>query len=94
MVSVERLLDFSCLPSEAPLERNNDKTHLEKHWPSKGSIEIRNLTLRYRESLPPSLKDINIKIKGGQKIGVVGRTGKFLKCIHYIIRSLKEKKSQ
>ena len=31
--------------------------------------------MSYREGLPAVLKDISVDIKGGEKIGVVGRTG-------------------
>ncbi|KAJ3251787.1 Multidrug resistance-associated protein 1 [Boothiomyces macroporosus] len=46
------------------------------HWPSKGEIEIRNLTLAYH-SKPDTdiIKDLHISIQAGEKIGVVGRTG-------------------
>ena len=43
--------------------------------PNTGSIEIVNLSLRYRENLPIILKEINAKINDGETIGIVGRTG-------------------
>ncbi|KAG0036025.1 hypothetical protein BGZ82_004800 [Podila clonocystis] len=44
-------------------------------WPSAGAIKIRNLEMRYRPELPSVLHDLSIDIQGGEKIGVVGRTG-------------------
>ncbi|KAF9352484.1 hypothetical protein BGX26_009716 [Mortierella sp. AD094] len=44
-------------------------------WPSKGAISIRNLEMRYRPDLPSVLHDLSLDIQGGEKIGVVGRTG-------------------
>nr|CAD7442232.1 unnamed protein product [Timema bartmani] len=44
-------------------------------WPSKGTIKFQNVNLRYREGLPNVLKDININIRAGEKIGIIGRTG-------------------
>ncbi|KAF9203578.1 hypothetical protein BGZ49_006268 [Haplosporangium sp. Z 27] len=44
-------------------------------WPTKGSISIRNLEMRYRPELPSVLHDLSLDIQGGEKIGVVGRTG-------------------
>ncbi|KAG0018030.1 hypothetical protein BGZ81_010421 [Podila clonocystis] len=44
-------------------------------WPSAGSIKIRNLEMRYRPELPTVLHDLSVDIQGGEKIGVVGRTG-------------------
>lgn len=40
-----------------------------------GTIDIRGLSVTYREDLPPVLKDLNIHIWGGCKAGIVGRTG-------------------
>ncbi|KAG0223167.1 hypothetical protein BGW42_006079 [Actinomortierella wolfii] len=47
----------------------------DEHWPSQGAIEIRNLEMRYRPELPSVLHNLSLDIKGGEKIGVVGRTG-------------------
>ena len=46
-----------------------------KVWPSSGEIEFRNVRLRYRPELPCALKGLNITVQGGEKIGIVGRTG-------------------
>jgi len=35
----------------------------------------KDVQMSYRSSLPPVLKDMNFDIRGGEKIGVVGRTG-------------------
>ena len=39
------------------------------------SIELKNLVLKYTEDSPPALKGIDIKIKQGKNIAIVGRTG-------------------
>lgn len=44
-------------------------------WPHKGEIVFENVQLRYRAGLPLVLKDISVHIKGGERVGVVGRTG-------------------
>uniref|UniRef100_A0A8C4VBS7 Multidrug resistance-associated protein 1 n=2 Tax=Falco tinnunculus TaxID=100819 RepID=A0A8C4VBS7_FALTI len=44
-------------------------------WPEEGKIEFRGYGLRYREDLDLVLKNINVTINGGEKIGIVGRTG-------------------
>jgi len=48
---------------------------LKSDWPQTGSIEIRNLYMKYREETPMVLKGLNVSIKGGEHVGVVGRTG-------------------
>jgi len=46
-----------------------------KNWPDKGKIEFINYYVKYRPETNSVLKNINIKINPGEKIGVVGRTG-------------------
>lgn len=45
------------------------------NWPDKGEIIFDHVQLRYRAGLPLVLKDISVHVKGGERIGVVGRTG-------------------
>lgn len=44
-------------------------------WPDKGEIVFQNVQLRYRAGLPLVLKDISVHVRGGERVGVVGRTG-------------------
>ncbi|KAL0487917.1 hypothetical protein AKO1_015179 [Acrasis kona] len=44
-------------------------------WPTRGHVEIENLSLRYAPHLPLALKSLSITVHAGEKIGVVGRTG-------------------
>ncbi|CAH8381102.1 unnamed protein product [Eruca vesicaria subsp. sativa] len=72
MISVERILQYSKIPSEAPLV--TDHKPLD-NWPNVGSIVFRDLQVRYAEHFPAVLKNITCEFPGGKKIGVVGRTG-------------------
>ncbi|ORZ34573.1 P-loop containing nucleoside triphosphate hydrolase protein [Catenaria anguillulae PL171] len=72
VVSVERIAEYSKIPTEAAEKTNFD---LPPAWPSKGEIEFQDYQTTYREGLPPVLKGIDLKIKAGAKVGVVGRTG-------------------
>lgn len=45
-------------------------------WPTRGgSIEVNKLTASYAPELDPVLKGVSFKVKGGEKVGIVGRTG-------------------
>ncbi|KAI0532895.1 metal resistance protein YCF1 [Xylaria digitata] len=73
IVSVERILEYARLPSEAPeiIPRHRPPVA----WPAHGAVEFCNYSARYREGLDLVLKNINLNIKSHEKIGVVGRTG-------------------
>jgi len=73
LVSVERCVQYTKLDTEKPFHIPENTPPAD--WPSKGAISIKNLQLRYRESLPLVLKGVTLDIKPQEKIGVVGRTG-------------------
>lgn len=73
IVSVERVLEYSELTSEAPeiIEENRP----EASWPANGEVVFKDYSTRYRPELDLVLKNINLSIKPHEKIGIVGRTG-------------------
>ncbi|XP_068658833.1 ABC transporter C family member 14-like [Aristolochia californica] len=73
MVSVERIKQFTNIPSEAAWEIKDCLPSPD--WPSQGNVELNDLQVRYRPNTPLVLKGITLSIRGGEKIGVVGRTG-------------------
>lgn len=44
-------------------------------WPHRGEIVFENVQLRYRAGLPLVLQDVSMHVQGGERVGVVGRTG-------------------
>ena len=44
-------------------------------WPANGHIQIKNLVVQYKPTLPPVIKGISLEIKGGEHVAIVGRTG-------------------
>jgi ATP-binding cassette subfamily C (CFTR/MRP) protein 1 len=74
MASVERILYYSNhIEPEAPAELPGQDPS-QGEWPTKGGIRFEHVSMRYRDG-PLVLEDISLKIKGGEKIGVCGRTG-------------------
>ncbi|XP_054158540.1 ATP-binding cassette sub-family C member 4-like [Oppia nitens] len=74
MTAVERVLEYTRIDTEANLESTPDRKP-STDWPQTGGIEFIKMSLQYAESPAPVLKEITVSLKGGEKIGVVGRTG-------------------
>ena len=73
IVSVERIEEYTELPSEAPAHIPD--TQPSESWPFKGDIAINQIVMRYRPELEPVIKELSVHILPGEKVGVVGRTG-------------------
>ncbi|KRX98141.1 Multidrug resistance-associated protein 1 [Trichinella pseudospiralis] len=72
IVAVERTNEYMHTPTEAALTSDE---RLPNDWPTNGTIQFSDYKLRYREGLELCLKGITCFIRGGEKIGIVGRTG-------------------
>ncbi|XP_063975408.1 ATP-binding cassette sub-family C member 10 isoform X2 [Diachasmimorpha longicaudata] len=71
MISVERIKQyFEDVPTEDLTGDNPPYA-----WPSQSVVEFRNVVLRYRDYLLPSLNRVSFRTRPAEKIGVVGRTG-------------------
>ncbi|EKX43712.1 hypothetical protein GUITHDRAFT_72771 [Guillardia theta CCMP2712] len=71
LVSVERIDEYSVLETE-PIDEEGTP---QPAWPSSGAVEFDNVEMRYRPELELSLRGVTFAIGGGEKLGVVGRTG-------------------
>ncbi|XAR64440.1 Xenobiotic-transporting ATPase [Bertholletia excelsa] len=65
MISVERILQFTNVPSEAPLVIEDCRP--ESKWPIEGKFEMKNLHVQYNPSLPRVLKGITCTFPGSGK---------------------------
>nr|CAD7203693.1 unnamed protein product [Timema douglasi] len=74
MMSVERVLEYKYLEQEPLLESAPGKLPAGD-WPSKGLIQFEHTSMKYVETDPQVLKDLNITIRPSEKVGIVGRTG-------------------
>ncbi|KAJ3366758.1 hypothetical protein GGF32_003402 [Allomyces javanicus] len=72
LVSMERVQEYMDAPAEAS---ETTPFALDAAWPVRGEIEFRDYSTRYRASLDPVLKHINLKINAGERVGICGRTG-------------------
>ncbi|CAK1599826.1 unnamed protein product [Parnassius mnemosyne] len=70
MTSVERVMQFTSLPQE-----QTDGSAPPPGWPQRARLVFKDLYLRYDMEAEPVLKNLNIVIESGWKIGIVGRTG-------------------
>ena len=74
--NTRRGADPSVEPSAIAVTASSGKViHLAPEWPVNGAISLNNLTMRYRPGTPIVLKGLSVSILGGERVGVVGRTG-------------------
>jgi ABC-type multidrug transport system fused ATPase/permease subunit len=72
MNATERLHYYGTqLEEEAPVHLGE----VEPEWPTEGRIIFSDAQMRYRAGLPLVLRGLNMDIRGGERIGIVGRTG-------------------
>ncbi|XP_036375803.1 cystic fibrosis transmembrane conductance regulator-like [Megalops cyprinoides] len=83
MRSVDRVFKFIDLPSEDPKSSSRGKDvdlvienpHVKDNWPSRGQMEVSNLSVKYTEAGRSVLQKLSFSVEGGQRVGILGRTG-------------------
>ncbi|KAJ2792835.1 Transporter of the ATP-binding cassette (ABC) [Coemansia linderi] len=65
--------EFSDLEAEAPYIVEDCR--VPSQWPPSGNVEFKNLSVKYGADQAYALKSLNVVIRPGEKIGIVGRTG-------------------
>ncbi|KAJ7211367.1 hypothetical protein GGX14DRAFT_534690 [Mycena pura] len=84
---LERILQY------IHIEQETKPTEVGKppaHWPSSGQLVVENLSASYSPGGPKVLRNISFRIKSGERVGIVGRTGSgkssltlaLLRCIY------------
>jgi ATP-binding cassette subfamily C (CFTR/MRP) protein 1 len=78
MNSVERLTHYAdtiaAEPFDAPAA-GRAAAAPPPSWPARGALEFRNYRMSYRAGTPEVLHGVSFAVRGGEKVGVVGRTG-------------------
>ena len=72
IAQIRPVLDMAKPIMEAVPEITENKQVLTR---VSGGIELNNISFRYNESMPPVLDDLTLKIRPGQYIAIVGKTG-------------------
>ena len=72
-VAIERVREYDDIVQEAPWYHQDQP--IEDSWPGTGLVEFENFNTRYRPELDNVLVDFNLRIRPGEKVGLVGRTG-------------------
>ena len=75
LASVQRVLAYAALATEAPAHASSAAPALPPGWPHAAALEVTGLTVRYRAHLPPALRGVSFAVRPGEKVGIVGRTG-------------------
>ncbi|KMQ91536.1 multidrug-resistance like protein isoform e [Lasius niger] len=73
IVAVERIKEYGDTTQEAAW-KNTEYTP-PKEWPMNGRVDFKDFKVRYREGLDLVLNGLTFSVLGGEKIGIVGRTG-------------------
>ena len=95
MIGFERCQAVQKIKTENISNEKNIKNEnlIKNFWPQNGLISFDNYNTSYRKDTPIILKDINYTFKGGEKIGILGRTGSGKSSIVLSIARIIEPKS-
>jgi ABC-type multidrug transport system fused ATPase/permease subunit len=76
IVSVERINEYATLPPEAETDAAaGEPLDVPDAWPQAGAVRFHELGLVYRPNTPAALTGFSLDVRGGERVGVCGRTG-------------------
>ena len=87
MTSAERIHEYGQLIPEK-YQNSNGNDVFPVDWPSRGIVEFKDYTFRYRSELDPVLKNLNLRIESKEKIGIIGRTGMITTLLRVRLKSI------
>lgn len=64
--SVERMIAYTVIAQEAP--RVIPETRPAPSWPAHGEVKFTDVSMKYRDDLPPVLKNVSFTAKAGEKV--------------------------
>ena len=71
--AIARLMSFAAQTDPENLPGENHSVPVD--WPSSGSIQFTNITASYTANSASVIKDVNLTISPGEKLGICGRSG-------------------
>ncbi|XP_019616773.1 PREDICTED: ATP-binding cassette sub-family C member 8-like [Branchiostoma belcheri] len=74
MDAVHMVSTFSEMPIE-PYRKAEGNVEPHREWPGRGEIVLEHLSTRYAPDLPAVLKEVDLRIKPGENVGICGKTG-------------------
>ena len=77
MTHAERIKEYSHLADEEDNGGDQGLLSTSSDWPRDGTIDFRNYSLRHQAHLPYAIRNIDLHIKPGEKVGIIGRTGTY-----------------
>jgi subfamily B ATP-binding cassette protein HlyB/CyaB len=87
LVAIDHLADIFDSPVESLGQSSSIAAELT------GKIELRNISFRYRNDLPDALKNISLKIRPGEVIGIIGPSGSGKSTLTKLLQRLYEPQS-
>ncbi|KAJ6786122.1 hypothetical protein PWT90_02478 [Aphanocladium album] len=73
-VQFQRVREYAQLAPEKDCVTKGSE-YVPASWPKTGTVELRNVTVRYNPNGQDILKNISLRIEPGSRVAIVGRTG-------------------
>ena len=70
MNAMERIAEYSSIETEPSTGDIPPAA-----WPNEGCVQVNDLVVAYAPDLPPVLRGVTFDVRGGERIGIIGRTG-------------------
>ncbi|KAK7041947.1 hypothetical protein VNI00_008929 [Paramarasmius palmivorus] len=70
--SLERIKQYFGIEQEPKPTKEGEPP---AYWPANGTLKVEHLSARYVKDGPEVLRDVSFEVQGGERIGIVGRTG-------------------
>lgn len=72
-------MEYLDLPQEPPtiIEANRPPAYWPSSTQNQTLVSVENLSIKYAPDLPAVIQDVSFSLNAGERIGLLGRTGRF-----------------